>query len=626
MTDKRGIKRTYLAIDGDSRPTTVGVSTDVGRHNKRRRMLCVLVPPLPDDWRLPYSSSSDATLPGLNPDPNAVLVCKSHEVYVVGEHQCTHVTHPLYSISPHHPLHWLTLYSCALLPWFGIAFHRGLKAFICPTHEVLIPLGELAAHILQNHHNLLQRTILIPEDQKATVALPDARHTQKLMCHFVQHIAVAFDAPITKSWNEDFRATAPIPYLSSPRLALRCPDCSHIITSSLSPKGAGKVVAPRSNHIKQKHGRRTTPSDRHPDPNEYFYAQASGPACGGKRLHSKIVLHGYTPPQSGPAYQYIKVSTLTKPSIASVVVPTPVYAEWLEQLGYPSMLHHSLMGFSQNDLFSLVTLPSLYEARSPPLPNEVLIETALRHIYLFLTTFIKDTNRYLDSAHTQLRDEFGTPSSQFRNLKYPVAYASIVMNLFTILLRMTVLKKAGMPLPFKLKLDPQERKAMKRLYHYVIESGDELDLGTLHQKAYSLLKAVLMAHPSIEKRWSTAIDVVLFFGAFCRRRTELLEGESPFTSPGQFTGMCASWQYTLRCIAVHIVRLGGSKAAYVPFENNNVVMSDSAIDEEEENSIFEGDDDDKDIGTLADPILLYICTVLVSFISFSRPPIERSSR
>ncbi|KAK0189681.1 hypothetical protein F5146DRAFT_1139089 [Armillaria mellea] len=503
MTNKQGIKRTYLTtVDEGSHHTTVGVSTDVGRHNKRRRMLCVLAPPLPDDWHLPYLSSPDAALHRLDPDPNVVL-----------------------------------------------------------------------------------RTILIPGDQKATVTLPDVRHTQKLMRHFVQHIAAAFDVPITKSWNEDFRATAPIPYLSSPRLALRCPDCSHIITSSLSPKGAGKVVAPRSDHIKQKHGHRTTSSDRHPDPNEYFYAQVSGPACGGKRMHSKIILHDYTPPQSGPAYQYIKPA-LTKNSIVSAVVPTPVYAEWLEELGYPSMLRHSLTSFSQNDLFSLVTLPSLYEARSPPLPNELLIETALRHIYLFVTTFIKDTNRYLDSAHPQLRDEFGTLSSQFRNLKYPAAYASIVMNLFTLLLRMTVLKKAGMPLPFKLKLDPQERKAIEHLYHYVIESGNELDLGTLHQKTYSLLKAVLMAHPSIEKRWSTAIDFVLFFGAFCRRRTELLEEESPFTGP-----------------AVHIVRLGGSKVAYVPFENNTVVTSNSGIDEEEENSIFEGDDDDKDIGTLTDSIL-----------------------
>ncbi|KAK0447934.1 uncharacterized protein EV420DRAFT_1483728, partial [Desarmillaria tabescens] len=401
------------------------------------------------------------------------------------------------------------------------------------------------------------RTILIPEDQKSTVALPD-------------HIAEAFDVPVTKSWNEDFRATAPIPYLSPPRRALRCPDCSHIITSSLSPKGVEKVIAPRSDHIKQRHGRRTTSSDRHPDPNEYFYAQVSGPSCGGKRLHSKIVLHGYTPPpQSGPAYQCVQALTSLKPSTVGISTPTPVYAEWLEQLGYPSMLQHALKGLSQNELFSLVILPSLYETRSPPLPNEVLVENALRHIYLFLTTFIKDANRYLDSAHPQLRDEIGTPSSQFRNLKYPSAYAGIVMGLFILLLRTTVLNKAGMPLPFKLKLDPQERKATKRLYRYITESGDDLDLGTLHQKTYNLLKAVLMAQPSIEKRWSTAIDYVLFFGAFRRRRTGMLEGDSPFASPGQFT-------------AVHIVRLGDSKAVYVPFEDNNSVSLDSVIVEEED--------------------------------------------
>ncbi|KAK0463283.1 uncharacterized protein EV420DRAFT_1165251 [Desarmillaria tabescens] len=588
MTKKRGAKRKYLAADRDSGPTTFDAFTDVRRPKKRRKLLCVLVPSLPDDWRLPYSSPSDTAIPRLDPDPNAVLVCKSHEVYAVGEYRCGHVVHPLPSVHPHHPLHWLIIYSCALLPWFGIAFHRGLKAFICPTHELLVPLGELTTHILRNHHNLLQRTILISEDQKSTVALPDVRHTKKLMDHFVQHIAEAFNVPVTKSWNEDFRATAPIPYLSPPRRALRCPDCSHIITSSLSPKGVEKVIAPRSDHIKQRHGRRTTSSDRHPDPNEYFYAQVSGPSCGGKRLHSKIVLHGYTPPpQSGPAYQCVQVLPSLKPSTVGVSTPTPVYAEWLEQLGYPSMLQHALKGLSQNELFSLVILPSLYETRSPPLPNEVLVENALRHIYLFLTTFIKDANRYLDSAHPQLRDEIGTPSSQFRNLKYPSAYAGIVMGLFILLLRATVLKKAGMPLPFKLKLDPQERKATKRLYRYITESGNDLDLGTLHQKTYNLLKAVLMAQPSIEKRWSTAIDYVLFFGAFRRRRTGMLEGDSPFASPGQFTGVCASWQYVLRCIAVHIVRLG----------DNSVIV------EEEDEGNFEDDDDDKDIGKLrADPV------------------------
>ncbi|KAK0216058.1 hypothetical protein IW262DRAFT_1464557 [Armillaria fumosa] len=222
-----------------------------------------------------------------------------------------------------------------------------------------------------------------------------------------------------------------------------------------------------------------TLSDQYPDPNEYFYVQASGPACGGKYLHSKIILHSYTPPQSRSAYQYIKVQTLAKLLVVSAI-PTPIYAEWLEELGYLSMLHHSFMGFSQNDLFLLVILPSLYEARSPPLLNEVLIKTALWHIYLFLMTFIKDTNCYLDSMHPQLQDEFGTLSSQLQNLKYPVAYAS-------------------MPLPFKLKLDPQEHKAIEQLYHYVINSDDELNFGTFHQKTYSFLKAVLMAHLSIEK-------------------------------------------------------------------------------------------------------------------------------
>ncbi|KAK0200886.1 hypothetical protein DFS33DRAFT_1085195 [Desarmillaria ectypa] len=617
MTKKRGIKCTYLVTERDSCHTTVDVSTDVGRPSKRRKLLCVLVPSLPDDWRLPYSSPLDTAMPRLDPNPNAILVCESHEVYAVGEYRCGHAVHPLPSVDLHHPLHWITLHSCALLPWFGIAFHRGLKAFICPTHELLIPLGELTTHILRNHHNLLQRTILIAEGQKATVTLPDVRHTKKLMRHFVQHIAEAFNIPITKSWNVDFRATAPIPYLSSPRRALRCPDCSHIITSSLSPKGAEKVVAPRSDHIKQRHGRRTTSSDRHPDPNEYFYAQASGPACGGKRLHSKIVLHGYTPRQSGPEYRCVRAPTLVKPLVVSVAVPTLVYAEWLEQLGYPSMLKHSLMGFSQNELFSLVTLPNLYKTRSPPLPNEVLIENALQHIYLFLTIFIKDTNRYLDSAHPQLRDEIGTPSSQFRNLKYPAAYAGIVMNLFTLLLRTTVLKKAGMPLLFKLKLDPRERKATRRLYRYVVESGDDLDLGTLHEKTYGLLKAVLIAQPSIEKRWSIAIDYVLFFGAFRRRRTGMLEGDSPFATPGHFTGVCASWQYMLRCIAVHIVRLGDSKAVYVPFEDDKATMPDSVIDEEEGDDFFEEDDDDKDVDKQADPILSMLKSLKV-FITYDR--------
>ncbi|KAK0476072.1 hypothetical protein IW261DRAFT_435328 [Armillaria novae-zelandiae] len=89
-------------------------------------------------------------------------------------------------------------------------------------------------------------------------------------------------------------------------------------------------------------------------------------------------------------------------------------------------------------------------------------------------------------------------------------------------------------------------------------------------------------------------------------------------TPRSGLGMCASWQYTLRCIAVHIVQLGGSKAVYVPFENKNIVVLDYVIDEEEENGIFEGDDNDEDIGSLSDPVLSCNAQIAESSITHHR--------